>query len=121
MLTRATARKRNQPPLIDDDSGADQKRRMRQHCDPIQILNDDIINTIFSHLSPEELVSLEQVSREWKAAFRSWTEIWGLHGCFPFTWTHAPPESIPRDSYSLFKRYARRQYLMQHGWPTKIF
>ncbi|KAL2815022.1 hypothetical protein BJX63DRAFT_431121 [Aspergillus granulosus] len=116
MPTRATARKRNLP----DTTAANPKRRMREHYDPIQLLQEDTLNMIFSQFSPEELVSLQRVSRGWQAALRSWIEVWGLHCWFPFTWTHAQ-EGTSRDVLAIFKHNARQQYLMQHGRPVGIF
>ncbi|KAL2838879.1 hypothetical protein BJX68DRAFT_272418 [Aspergillus pseudodeflectus] len=97
MLTRSAARKRN-------DTAAILERKMLKKCDPMKHVNDDTINMIFSHFTPEELVSLERVSRGWQAALRSWAEIWGFGTCFPFIWTHAQRKGISNEGYVAFKR-----------------
>jgi hypothetical protein len=77
---------------------------MLEQCDPMKHLNDDTISMIFSHFMPEELVSLERVSRGWQTALRSWAEIWGFRTFFPFIWTHAQREGISHEGYVAFKR-----------------
>ncbi|KAL2865772.1 uncharacterized protein BJX67DRAFT_382458 [Aspergillus lucknowensis] len=97
--------------------------KIRRGYDPILSLNEDTINMIFSLIPSAELIRFERVSHGWQAAVRAWIETFGLRTRFRSSWLPAHDdgaENATRGDYEVFKRHARREYLMQRGRPTRV-
>ncbi|KAL2829681.1 hypothetical protein BDW59DRAFT_32566 [Aspergillus cavernicola] len=118
---------RKLPPLAEESREPPAKKNKfgnkgQAACDPLQRLNEDTINLILHLIPSEDLVRLERVSTIWRAAVRSWIEVFGIRTRFPSSWIPAQASgarSTPEVVYDTFKQHARREYLMLGGRPTE--
>ncbi|KAI9369352.1 hypothetical protein BJX61DRAFT_545645 [Aspergillus egyptiacus] len=124
MPGRDGLRKRKQPTSTEDRTKSSAKRGPRTSSehkrDPLKYLNSDTLNIVFNLIPSEDLVRLERVSRDWKTAIRAWIETFGLRTRFPFSWMLDAKPTTSHVVYDIFKKHARREFLVQSGRPTRV-